>query len=143
MSEYCLPDSLVLKFEEYDYDKKDIDNCIYILYDIKEYKYIVRGQRNLSPKSKPNNEPSTYSFMCESEEYLADFLQYTFCKFNCVNEFLYNYYNLPLDSNNITFELLQSDQNICEISGYDNSSLKRARLIKSLRILRNVFNYYN
>jgi hypothetical protein len=86
----------------------------------------------------------TFSYTCEDENGLVDYLQYVICHESTVNEILYNYDNLPENSNDITFEFFQKyDHPEYEVGGYNDRKLSRARLIKTLRILRNVFNYYN
>ena len=133
-------DCLVLKLEEFDTTLKEIDTTVYILYDKNEDKYVIRGQR----RRTEDHQSCSYSFDCEFAEDLAVFLKYLICKTNTVNEVLYNYDNLPGTSNEITFEFLKEhDNRNYEISGYNGFTLKRNRLIRNLRMLRNVFNYYN
>jgi hypothetical protein len=140
MSGITPTDCLVLKLEEFDTTLKEIDTTVYILYDKKEHKYVIRGQR----RRTPYQQSCTYSFNCEFAEDLVDFLKYLICPSNTVNEVLYNYDNLPGTSNEITFEFLKEhDNRNYEISGYNGFTLKRNRLIRNLRMLRNVFNYYN
>lgn len=141
MSEFIVPDCLVLKLEEIEIITKLVDTTVYIFYDMKEQNYVIRGQRRWTPKS-----PScTYSFVCEYATDLADFLQYIICKNNRVNESLYNYDNFPKDSNDIKFEFLNKyADSEYEISGYNDKKLKRERLLRNLRMLRMVHNqYYN
>jgi hypothetical protein len=140
MTDFIVPDCLVLKLQEVEEQagEKIIDSTVYILYDKKEHCYIVRGQRrcSLSMNSCP------YSFECKFAYDLADFLQYLICKSNTVNEVLYNYDNLPCNSNDITFEYLNEyDQPDYEISGYNGKKLVRNRLLKILRMLRNISNF--
>ena len=139
MTEFAVPDCLVFKFEEVEFITGKVDTTVYVFYDKKEHNYVIRGQRRWSPE-----HPScSYSFISEHVNDLADFLQYIICKDNEVNEILYNYDNFPLDSNDITFDFLKEyDHNDFEISGYNKQKLGRKRLIKTLRMLRNVFNYY-
>ena len=69
--------------------------------------------------------------------------KYLICPHNTVNEVLYNYDNLPENPNDITFGFLNDyDFEDNEISGYNDYKLKRRRLLRNLRMLRNVFNYY-
>jgi len=140
MTEFTnMPDCLVFKFEEVECDKKTIDTTLYVIYDKKNHKYLIRGRRRWTPK----HQSCTYSFECEFAKDLADFIQYLFCSNNKVNEILYNYDNLPDDPNEITFEFLNDyDHKDYELSGYNGKSLKRDRLLRNLRMLRNVFNYY-
>jgi hypothetical protein len=140
MSDHIVPDCLVLKLEEFDTTLKEIDTTVYILYDKKEHKYVIRGQR----RRTPYQQSCTYSFNCEFAEDLVVFLKYLICKSNTVNEVLYNYDNLPGSSEEITFEFLkQHDDRNYEISGYNGFKFKRNRIVRILRMLRNVFNYYN
>jgi hypothetical protein len=141
MTEFAQPDCLVLKFEERETHSvtNEIDTTIYILYDKKEHNYVIRGRRRWTPKY----QSATYSFVSEDVYDLADFLQYIICKSNDVNETLFNYDNLPLDSTDITFEFLQQhDHDDYEISGYNNIKMTKNNLVKKLKMLRNVFNYY-
>jgi len=132
-------DCLVLKIEEFDVDTKEIDTNIYILYDTEMEQYIVRGRRKWTPK----HQSCEYSFVCDCEEDLAYFLRYLICKHNKINEILYNYDNLPSDSNDITFEFLNNYENAdYEISGYNSRTFKMCKTIKTLRMLKNIYNIY-
>jgi hypothetical protein len=140
MSDFTVPDCLVLKLQEVEEQTKEkiIDSTVYILYDKKEHCYIVRGKRRCS--SSHNSCP--YSFECKFANDLVDFLQYLICKSNTVNEVLYNYNNLPYSSNDITFDFLnESDHSDYEISGYNGIKLLRNRLLKNFKMLRNISNY--
>lgn len=133
------PDTLVLKIAEYDIDTGKLDTTLYLLYDKVEEKYVIRGRRGANSQLKS----CTYSFDCENATDLADFIEFVIDKTNTVSYILYNYDNLPCDSNEITYDFLEEyDHRTYEISGYDNNPLKRQVLVKNLRMLRNVFNYY-
>ncbi len=137
---YTVPDCLVLKLEEVEESTNKIDTTLYILYDSKKQHYVLRGQRRVSVYY----DSCSYSFICKCENELVDFLDYIICKDNLVNETLYNYDNLSHESNNITFEFLKKHEDKDnELSGYNDKSLKRSRCLKILRMLKNVFNYYN
>ena len=132
-------DCLVLKLEEIESTTGKKDTMMYVIYDKKNHKYLIRGRRRWTP----NCQSCTYSYECEFADDLADFIKYLVCPDNRVNEVLYNYDNLPEDPNEISFEFLHDyDHSDYEISGYNNKKLKRNRLLKNLRMLRNVFNYY-
>ena len=133
-------DCLVLKLEENDPIKNRVDSTIYVLYDRKEKTYVIRGQRECGTV----RSGCTFSYTCKNENSLADYLQYVICHESTVNEILYNYDNLPDNSNDITFDFFQKhDHSDYEVGGYNDRKLSRVRLLKILRILRNVFNYYN
>lgn len=134
-----IPDCLVFKFEEIEDDNKNIDTTVYVLYDKRNDNYIVRGQRRWTPR----HQSCTYSFECDNQYDLADFLQYIICPENKVNEVLYNYDNLPYDSNKITYEFLNEyDHADYEISGYNGRKISRKRLFKNLRMLRKISNEF-
>ena len=140
MTEFSVPDCLVLKLEEKDVVSEEIDTTVYIFYDVKERNYVIRGRRKWTPRV----QSSCYSFVTKRADDLADFLLYIISKNNVVNEVLYNYDNFPEDSKDITFEFLYHyDHSDYEISGYNDKKLSRRRLIRNLIMLRNVFNYYN
>ena len=142
MSDFTLnvPDCLVLKLEEYDIDTMKVDTTLYVLYDQKEDNYVIRGSRRWSSK----HQVCDYSFICQDRHDVADFISYVFCKVNLVHETLFNYDNLPEDSNDITYDFMRDhDHEDYEISGYDNKKFSKRRLLKLLKMIRNVFNYYN
>ena len=73
----------------------------------------------------------------------SHFIEFLIDDSNTVSYILYNYDNLPETSNELTFEFLEEyDDRTYEISGYDNLKLNRKQLLRNLRMLRNVFNYY-
>lgn len=134
-----ITDCLVFKLEEVEHNTGKIDNTIYIIYDKKNNKYLIRGRRRTTHTS----EACTYSYECEFDCDLADFIHYLICPNNKINEILYNYDNFPENPDEITFEFLSEyDHNDYEISGYDDKNLDRYRLLRNLRMLRNVYNYY-
>jgi len=140
MSKYSVPDCLVLKLEEVEKSSDRLDTTVYIFYDKRTHHFFIRGRRRWSP----NSESCTYSFQCEFAKDLADLIHFLICKNNKVNLTLYNYDNLPFESNDITYEFLSNyDHSDYEISGYDSVKLLRKDLLRNLRMLRNVFNYYN
>jgi len=132
-------DCLVFKFEEVESDTGKLDNTMYVIYDKKNHRYLIRGRRRWSPVL----QSCTYAYECEFANDLADFMEYCVCPDNKVNEVLYNYDNLPENSDEITFEFLnEHDHSDYELSGYNRQTLTRKRLLRNLRMLRNVFNYY-
>lgn len=132
-------DCLVFKFEEVENFTGKLDNTMYVLYDKKNKRYLIRGRRRWTPRY----QSCAYSYECEKASDLADFMQYCVCPDNKVNEILYNYDNLPYDPAEITFEFLSEyDHMDYEISGYNNKDFNHRRIINNLNMLRNVFNYY-
>jgi len=132
-------DCLVLKIEERNPRSGELDMTVYIIYDKKEHNYVVRGKRSVIN----NIGACTYSFVCNDHIDLADFLSFVICKKNLWTYVLYNYDNLSYDSNYITYEFLkENESNVYELTGYDCENYSRKRLCRTLRMLRNVFNYY-
>lgn len=132
-------DCLVLKIEEY--SDGYLDTTLFILYDTNESQFVIFGKRSELP-GKP--DPVPYSFKCNYAQDLADFISFVICKKNKWSYTLYNYDNLPQNSEDITYDYLKEldGDKSYEISGYDNKNYNRNYLVKSLRMLRNVFNYY-
>jgi hypothetical protein len=140
METTTVTDCLVLKIEERETDVELLDTTIYVIYDKKERNYVVRGKRRVIN----DIDSCTYSFVCKDHRDLADFLSFVVCKENLWTYVLYNYDNLPYDSNDITYEFLKEyESNVYELTGYNNLDYSRKGLCSILRMLRNVFNYYN
>lgn len=138
--EFTVPDCLVLKIQEYEELTGLLDTTIYVLYDKKEHQYVVRGHR----RNRSHLEGCVYSFVCDDANDLADFISYVICKENFWTYVLYNYDNLPESSNDITYEFLfNNDSPVYELAAYDKQIYSKSWLLKNLRMLRNVFNYYN
>ena len=138
--EFTLPDCLVLKINEYDAETRLLDTSIFVLYDKKNHQFVVRGHRRITKK----HHACTYSFVSNRAKDLADFIDFVICKENLWTYVLYNYDNLPADSNDITYEfLLYNESKTYELSAYDKTKYCRTKLLRNLRMLRNVFNYYN
>ena len=127
-------DCLVLEIREFDIDNDTLDTRMFVLYDANEDIFVVRGKR-------PEHE--AYSFYCDGLHDLSEFIKTVVCKSNFCSFILYNHDNLPLDSDDITFENLATILNTSnEITGFDNMKCKTKLLKRMLRILRNVYNYY-
>jgi len=128
-------DCLVLRIDEFDCDSYKLDTSMYILYDVNEEVYVIRGKRP--------GAWETYSFYCETMHDTMDFVRTVICKENLWSYTLYNCDNLALDSDDITFgELEYSVRKETEVVGYDYQNYNKKTLKRMLRILRNVYNYY-
>jgi len=139
MTEFSVPDCLVFKIEEIECDNDKLDTSLFIFYDQREKKYVLRGRRRWTQ----NFQTCTYSYDCKSIDDMVVFLSYIIAKNNRINEILYNYDNLPDSSNDVTFEFLFEYENKdYEISGYNNNMMSKKRLHMLLRMLRKVGNKY-
>jgi hypothetical protein len=137
--EFPVPDCLVLKIEEVERNTKKVDTTLYILYDKKYHNYVIRGRHRLSPQSAS----CEYSFVVENISDLVNFITFVIDRKNLWTYVLYNYDNLPIESDDITFEFLYNyDHNDYELGAYDNENYCRKRLESNLKMLRNVFNFY-
>ena len=131
-------DCLVFKIEELD-QNNTVDMTAYILYDKKTHVYVIRGQRIVTQKHKS----CTYSFNCDCASDLLEFLDYVIDPVYKINHVLYNYDNLPKNSNDITYEFLKEcDHQDYELAGYNNQSYDRYKLLLQLKMLKNVYNNY-
>lgn len=136
--DFFAPDTLVLKINENCIDTGKPDTTVYILYDKATNRYVIRGKRDSF-----NDASCTYSFDCKIDNDLAEFLDFVLDKRNLFSFILYNYDNLPYTSNEISYEFLKKyDSADYKIGGYDNKKYKRKKVLKLLRMLKNVFNYY-
>jgi hypothetical protein len=138
-----ITDCLVLKLEENNKHGNLSKHVIYILYDVETNAYVVRGKNIQSAWVKHRPEDCPYLFISKDVYSLADYILYVISKHNSVKEILYNFTDLPKDSNDITFEYLKNGElEDYEVSYNPNSTLCKKKLVSTLKILRNVFNYY-
>jgi len=134
-----ITDCLVLKIEEFSIETVSIDNTVYVLYDQKDERYIIRGQRNGETSLDHN-----FSYNCENIKSLEYFISFIMCQQNLLTVTLYNIDNLPYDSKNITYDYLSentSDDN--ELAEYEKVNYSTKRLKNLLKTIKNVFNNYN
>jgi len=132
-------DCLVLKIEEY--IDNELDTTLFLLYDNNQETYLVTGKRS-DVFGKPETIP--YSFYCNYASELLDFISFVICKKSKINYTLYNYDDLPNNSDDINYQYLKEldGDKEYELAGYDNQKFNKKEILKFLRMLRNVFNYY-
>jgi hypothetical protein len=139
MTEFPVPDCLVLKIEERDCETLELDTTLYIFYDKKYHNYVIRGRRRVTPKYNS----CEYSFVCEDLYDLVYFITFVIEKKNLWTYVVYNYDNFPIDSNEICFDFMSSnDHPDYELGAYENEKYNSRRLMLNVRMLRNVFNFY-
>jgi hypothetical protein len=139
MTEFPVPDCLVLKIEEVERDTQNIDTTLYVLYDKKYHHYVLRGRRRFTAE----HSSCSYAFSAEKMCDIVYFITFVINKNNLWTYSLYNYDNLPIESDEITFEFLYDyDHSDFELAAYDNETYCRKRLTNNLKMLRNVFNFY-
>ena len=132
-------DCLVLKIEEH--IDGELDTTLFVMYDNNEETYLVRGKRS-NVFGKPETVP--YSFYCNYASDLTDFINFVICKKSRISYTLSNYDDLPNNVDEIDYQYLKElDGDIAyELAGYDNQKYNKKEILKLLRVLRNVFNYY-
>jgi hypothetical protein len=132
-------DCLVLHIQEIEKDIGDIDTSLFVLYDTQTRLYVIRGKR-MDARTRSFHP---YSFVCDSFNDLCTFVGFIICSENYVTYSLYNYKDLPLDANDITYEYLANS--VCrssEIAGYDNVPVNKKQMKNILSVLAGVFNNY-
>ena len=134
-----IPDCLVLKIEEVEFDTHKLDTTLFVLYDSRKNTFIIRGKR----RPFKNIESCSYSYNCSEVKELHDFISLVICKNNFRNYVLYNYDNLKYESDEITYEFLkENDSTLYELAGYNLEKYNKKKLTNYLNILKNVYNYF-
>jgi len=161
-------DCLVVKIDEL--FASEVEHTIFIVYDVRDQKYVIRGKRfeNIEkPQSEPFSTPSIvqvfdflfqtknkkktftyypYSFSCPLKESLVDFLDFIFSQGSTFRISLYNYDNLPYLSKDITYDFFERhvDESYEISSVYDYRSDKKIseRFEKILDLIQHVSNEY-
>jgi hypothetical protein len=140
-SELQINSSLILCVEEHDNekDKNSIDNRIFIGYSSKDNAYVLRGKRQdtLTRNFVP------YGFYCDSANDVFDFLEFVLGKKDNVSVVLYNFNNLDnKDSDSFIYEFFEEQMDTSyEIAAYDNMQLNRKRMVKKIKMLKNLYNF--
>jgi len=141
MTEFPVHDCLVLKIEEFTADKSNAHNTLYILYDKKYHNYVIRGSGCDLNFCESIND---FSFVTEYVEDLRYFITFLMSRKNRFTYTLYSHNDLPIESEDITFDLLYNiDYSVRVLATHEYERYNRKRLTNNLRMLRNVFNYYN
>ena len=141
MCDSNVTDCLVLKIEERDQDTYELDNTVFILYDYLKCQYVIRGERRDNSSIKKSCD---YSFVCDKKKQLVSFLTTLIPANNLWTYILYNYDNLPKESNDITYEFLKEyESEEYELYGYDDMMYNKKKLLKQLSILKNVYNEFS
>lgn len=133
-------DCLVLKMQELEVsNENNVDNEVYILYDMRTNKYIVRGKR-------ANTELTSYadySFDCYESTDVLDLLKVLLDNANLVNYTLYDFKNLPWSSKKIDFESL--NEMSCEsslLACYEEVKFSAKYMRRQIQLTKNVCNNY-
>ena len=132
-------DTLVLKIEDINKDTRTQNNMLFVFYDSEKSIYIIRGKR--SDDEYLNYEP--YNFNCKSKTVVEYFIKNMTTQKSVIYYTLYNYKDLPLNVDDITYdELIRSENDNCKIIEKYDYIYKTNYIIKFLVMLKNMFNYY-
>ena len=130
-------DCLVLKISEFCVDN-DADNVLYVFYDKMTHHFFIRGSQ-----SNKYYEFHPYSFRCEFASELEDFISVVVSENSKMMYELLNYKNLPLDSDEITYEYLENNElPMIQITTIVSKYYYQEEVLSLLRMLRSVFNFY-
>ena len=132
-----ISDCLVLKISEFFVDN-DPDNILYIFYDKMEHQFFIRGSQSSS-----KFEFYPYSFRCEFAADLEEFIRVIISEDSKIIYELLNYTELPMDSDDITYNYLEETETpMIQITTIMSKDYNSRGVLTFLRMLRNVFNYY-
>jgi hypothetical protein len=133
---------------------------LYILYDTKKNIYELRGKNiNFQPKdSASESESDSESHLVSESDSDSDFLPFSFKSKKCKHliefiEFMtslntceftmFNYNNLPPNSNKITFDFLDNHQEYKrELFCYEKEGFDKDMCKKLLKMIKNIYNNY-
>jgi hypothetical protein len=142
-----MSDTLVYYLTEHDVGLKEVDNRIFFFYDHEHDRFQIRGTRAFV--GKPDKCDSNgkkilpYSFSCNTIVMARFFLKFILCEKNLLSHDMYSFSNLPLDCNDITFDLLhQLREKQLEIAGYDLQKFSMKRIEDALEAVRSIYNDY-
>jgi hypothetical protein len=136
-----VPDCLVLKIEEHDFDSLDLLATVYVFYDKRYSNFVIRGRK----ESQENNNTSNgdFSYNGDTVFELENFLSFVVYKKNWWSRTLYSCDNLPSVSEEITFENLTACvENSTELASYIQKKYSQSDLINTLDMVRAIYNYY-
>jgi hypothetical protein len=132
-------DTLVLKIEDINQITRTQNNIIFIFYDVEKSLYVIRGKRG----DDEYLEYEAYNFICKSKHVVENFIKNMTTKKSVIYYTLYNYKDLPLNVDDITYdELLKTENDTFKIIEKYDFIYKTNYVIKFLVMLKNMFNYY-
>jgi hypothetical protein len=161
-------DCLVVKIDEL--FSFEVEHTIFIVYDTREQKYVIRGKRfennqkqqveifstpsivqifDFLFQSKSEKKPVNYypySFSCPLKESLVDFLDFIFTQGSTFRISLYNYDNFPYLSKDITYDFFERhvDESfeINSVYDYRSENKIKEKFEKILDLIQYVSNDY-
>jgi hypothetical protein len=131
------PDCLVLEIYANN-ELVDERKRIFIWYDSVERRFFLRGK----PDDSQSISYNPFNFKSKKASHIADFLSFIINKRSVLEVALYNFTDFPLSSNDITFEMLESNETADVIYMHDDYPLKRDKIRYLLNMISNIYNSY-
>jgi hypothetical protein len=131
------PDCLVLEIYV-NMNNVDERKRIFVWYDSVEHRFFLRGK----PDDNETISYNPFNFKSKRASHIADFLTFIINKRSVLEVALYNFTDFPLSSNDITFEMLETNENAELIYMHDDYPLKHEKLRYLLNMLSNIYNSY-
>lgn len=129
------PDCLVLEIYV-NMNNVDERKRIFVWYDSVKRRFFLRGK----PDDSESINYNPFNFKSKKASHIADFLSFIINKRSVLEVALYNFTDFPLSSNDITFEMLESNETADIIYMHDDYPLKRDKIRYLLNMLSNIYN---
>jgi len=131
------PDCLVLEIYANN-ELVDERKRIFVWYDSVEKRFFLRGKQD--DYESISHHP--FNFKSKRASHVADFVQLIINKKSILEVAMYNFMDFPLSSNDITFEMLETNE-LAEViyTNYDYP-LKYHKLRYLMNTLENIYNSY-
>ena len=124
------PDCLVLEIYANN-ELVDERKRIFVWYDSVEHRFFLRGKQD--DYESISNHP--FNFKSKRAYHVADFVQLIIDKKSILKVAMYNFMDLPFSSNDITFEMLETNENAELIYMNENYPLKYHKLTYLMKTL--------
>jgi hypothetical protein len=143
MSTFTIPDCLVLRLVEVTSNTRlGYDQEMFIIWDDRLKKFYVYGKRVVT--STYDSQPYIYTF--KSSKHVLNFID-LLCFPDRFTVELYNYDNLPRNSNDITFEFLKkcvhSDYEVVAYDDVDFNRKMNNEIVRCVEILQQAVNDFS
>ena len=131
------PDCLVLEIyvNNHIFDER---KRVFVWYDSYERRFFLRGKNDDTEIISYN----PFNFKSKRASHVADFLNLIIDKRSILEVALYNFMDLPLSSNDITYEMLLENEYAEVIYTNENYPLKNHKLRELMNTLTTIYNSY-
>jgi hypothetical protein len=131
------PDCLVLEIYA-NMNNVDERKRIFVWYDSVERRFFLRGK----PDDSETISYNSFNFKSKRASHIADFLSLIINKRSVLEVAVYNFTDFPLSSNDITFEMLYTNDTADIIYMHNDYPLKHEKMRYLLNMLSNIYNSY-